>query len=72
MKDKELKEIARKIAEGGPAGDWYLLPPNSHGVIGYITDHQIGEIAYKGQPMNMQAAFEEAILQAFKSAKLIR
>lgn len=68
-KAAQIEEFAKFIAEGGPEGEYYLLPPNAKNVVGYINDPVIGGIAYKGKPMNVRAVIEEAVI---KSAAILK
>lgn len=61
--EENISEYAKKLADAAPEGDWYLLPPRSERVVGYIKDETIGDIAYKGKPMNVKAIIEEAVLK---------
>lgn len=69
QKIKKLEKFIEDIAENPPEGEWYLLPPSVHGVIGYITDPVLGEVAYKGKPMNMKEVIREIGRQAVKILK---
>jgi hypothetical protein len=60
----EIENALKQVIQGAP-GRVFLLPPNVEKVVGYIHEPELGDVAYNGKEIDLQALIDEAINLAF-------
>jgi Mg2+/Co2+ transporter CorB len=56
----EIQNALRQVIQGAP-GRVFVLPHNVEKVFGYIHEAELGDVAYKGKEIDLQALADEAI-----------
>jgi hypothetical protein len=60
---EEIRNRLYQLIDGSP-GQVYLLPHQATKVVGYIHEDGIGDVAYKGKPIDLKVLVDEAIARS--------